>query len=79
MMSEHVLLDRVPIMLSDIDPRGSHMTEKQIVKYALRGHAAEYERRAQEHSDRGYTAAGLMYMREALVLREVLKREFGDE
>ncbi len=54
-------------------------SEADVVKQALRGHATEYERRAEQHNAVGATRAGHIYSVEALVLRNVLKREFGDD
>lgn len=53
--------------------------EATVIRNALRGHATEYERRSKHHEDRDATMAAWIYMVEANVIRNVLKREFGDE
>ena len=52
--------------------------EKEIVKFALRGHATVYEERAKVYERQDATAAAIAILREAWVLRDVLRREFGD-
>ena len=55
-------------------------SEADVIKQALRGHATEYERRAKDHDAQlSGSIAAWIYSIEANVLRNVLRREFGDE
>ncbi len=52
--------------------------EAQMVKQALRHYVKCSNQAAEGHESRGYTSAAWSYLRRAMTVQRVLKREFGE-